>query len=122
MSVLAKNKMSGYRLCLEARRRTKALRAFTLVELLIVVAIVGVLATVGIPTYKKMVRKARQAEPKANLAAVFTVESAFFAEYGAYGNNLGFMGYQITNLDIKNILLLFADISIYDIGVTNYEE
>lgn len=43
---------------------------FTLVELLIVVAIVGVLATIGIPTYQRMVKKARQAEAKSNLGSI----------------------------------------------------
>ena len=72
--------------------RTK-FRGFTLVELLIVVAIIGILATVGIPTFKKMTQKAKKSEAKVLLGGLFTAESAFQAEYGVYGNLLTGIGY-----------------------------
>ncbi len=73
---------------------------FTLMELLIVVVIIGVLATMGVPTYKRMVQKARQSEAKTNLGALFTAEATFQQEYQTYGNFLKNIGFQLEgNLD-----------------------
>jgi len=74
---------------------TKKIRGFTLVELLIVVAIIGVLSTIGVPTFRRMIQKSRKSEAKVNLGAIFTAQSAFQAEYSSYGNNLGRMGFEI---------------------------
>ncbi len=46
-------------------------RAFTLVELLVVVSIIGVLAIVGVPTFRLMVQKAKQAEAALNSGNMF---------------------------------------------------
>jgi len=70
-------------------------RGFTLVELLIVVAIIGVLSTIGVPTFRRMIQKAKKSEAKVNLGALFTAESAFRAEYSAFGDNLERMGFEI---------------------------
>lgn len=70
-------------------------RGFTLVELLIVVAIIGVLSTIGVPTFRKMVTKAKKSEAKVGLGGLFTVESAFFTEYNVYGNRLDKIGYDV---------------------------
>src|SRR4051812_34794702 len=68
-------------------------QAFTLVELLITVAIIGVLATIGVPTYRKMIQKAKQTEAKTNLAALYKMEAAFYAETNTYGTNLTSVGF-----------------------------
>jgi prepilin-type N-terminal cleavage/methylation domain-containing protein len=70
-------------------------RGFTLVELLIVVAIIGVLSTIGVPTFRRMIQKSKKSEAKVNLGGVYTTESAFYAEYNYYGNNLTRMGFEI---------------------------
>ena len=51
---------------------------------MIVVAIIGVLSTVAMPNYQKMVAKARQAEAKSALSAIYTVEKTYFAEGSTY--------------------------------------
>ena len=68
-------------------------RGFTLVELLMVVAMIGVLATIGIPTYQRMVQRAKKSEAKTMLAGIFTAESGFQAEYGTFGNRLDRIGF-----------------------------
>lgn len=68
---------------------------FTLVELLIVVAIIGVLATIGVPSFRRMVQKSKKSEAKVALGGLYTSEQAFFSEYGGFGNHLGRMGYNV---------------------------
>ena len=57
---------------------------FTLIELMIVVAIIGILAAIAIPNFLRFQLKAKSSEGKTNLAAIRTAEESFFAEYGRY--------------------------------------
>ncbi len=77
---------------LSVKRRSQS--GFTLVELLIVVAIIGVLSTIGVPTFRRMVQKAKKSEAKVNLGGIYTAENAFYSEYGLYGNNLERVGFE----------------------------
>lgn len=66
---------------------------FSLVELMVVVAIIGILASLAIPSVGKYMAKARQSEAKTQLASLYTAEKAFFAEYSAYHSMFGAIGY-----------------------------
>jgi len=57
---------------------------FTLIELMIVVAIIGILAAIAIPNFLTYQMKSRQSEAKVNLNAIKTSEVAFQAEKGCY--------------------------------------
>ena len=57
---------------------------FTLIELMIVVAIIGILAAIAIPNFLRFQLKAKSSEGKTNLAAIRTAEESYYAEYGVY--------------------------------------
>ncbi|MCK9433013.1 MAG: prepilin-type N-terminal cleavage/methylation domain-containing protein [Candidatus Omnitrophica bacterium] len=56
---------------------------FTLIELIIVIIIVGILASIGLTQYNKVVEKSRAAEARMILG---TLRSAEFAEYNENGS------------------------------------
>lgn len=66
---------------------------FTLVELMVVVAIIGLLSAVAVPNFKKYQAKAKVSEAKLQLSAAYTAEQAFFSDYNMYAHCLTYMGY-----------------------------
>jgi prepilin-type N-terminal cleavage/methylation domain-containing protein len=83
---------------LMARRVLKGPQGFTLIELMIVVAIIGILAAVAIPNFMRYQAKSKQAEAKINLGAIWThATSALAAQNGSYViSNLDQLGYGVT--------------------------
>lgn len=59
-------------------------RGFTLIELMIVVAIIGILAAIAVPNFMKFQARARQSEAKANLKAIFEIVKAYWGEAGTF--------------------------------------
>ena len=57
---------------------------FTLIELMIVVAIIGILAAIAIPNFLTMQLRAKRSEVPLNLTGISTAEKAYFHEFGEY--------------------------------------
>ena len=72
----------------------KLARGFTLIELMIVVAIIGILAAIAIPNFIKFQARSKQSEAKANLKAIFTAQKAFFQEKDRFSTLTGEVGFE----------------------------
>ncbi len=59
-------------------------KGFTLIELMIVVAILGILAAIAIPNFMRFQAKSKQSEAKTNLGAVGTTAEAWRSESDTY--------------------------------------
>ena len=62
----------------------KSNKGFTLIELMIVVAIIGILAAIAIPNFLRFQLKAKSSEGKVNIAAIRTAQESYLAEFGSY--------------------------------------
>lgn len=71
---------------------TKGQAGFSLVELMVVVAIIGVLAMMAVPKVNAFIAKSRQSEAKVNLSSVYTFNKNFYVEFQGYTNSFPAMG------------------------------
>jgi len=67
-------------------------KGVTLIELLIVIAIIGILAAIGIPAYVGQQLKAARSEAFTELENLKLLEEVFFAEQNVYTGDLGVAG------------------------------
>jgi len=67
---------------------------FTLIELMVVVAIIAFLASLATPAYFKYLAKAKQAEVAINLASLHSAQQMYFAEHGHYTTDLKELGWK----------------------------
>ena len=76
-------------------------KGFTLIELLIVLAIISILAIIGIPTYIGQQKSAARTEAYTNLGILRLLEEQYFAERGEYTPSVGNAGAdQPLNIDL----------------------
>lgn len=67
----------------------KANKGFTLIELMIVVAIIGILAAIAIPKFADLIRKSNEGATRGNLGAVRSALSIYYGDMeGVYPDNV----------------------------------
>ena len=71
------------------QRRLSGMRGFTLIELMIAVAVVGILAAIAYPSYQEHVRKARRADAQTALLELAQFMERHYTANGRYLTTAG---------------------------------
>ncbi len=67
-------------------------KGFTLTEMMMVVLLLGILATIAFPRYIQVVEKGRSAEARQALGAIRDAELAYYLEYDVFTAVMGNLG------------------------------
>ncbi|MBL0029515.1 MAG: type IV pilin protein [Rhodanobacteraceae bacterium] len=65
-----------------------AARGFTLIELMVTVAVVAILATIAMPSYQEQIRKTRRADARQELMRFATAQERFYTNCNRYASTL----------------------------------
>ncbi|OZA23164.1 MAG: prepilin-type cleavage/methylation domain-containing protein [Hydrogenophilales bacterium 17-61-9] len=68
---------------------------FTLVELMIVVAIIAILATIAMPAYQEYVKRGHRAAAQSEMMAIANLQQQFFLANRSYAATVGALGYTL---------------------------
>lgn len=70
------------------KMRSMRVRGFSLIEVMIVIAIIAFFAIIALPNFMSLLAKAKRSEAYIQLRALYMLEKAYFAEHNMYTNKL----------------------------------
>ncbi len=93
-------------------------RGFTLIEAMIVVAIVAILAAIAFPAYTEHIRKARRSDAKSALLDLAAREERFYSVQNVYTNRPSDLGYTADTAATFPIDVISGSTAFYALSVT----
>lgn len=72
-------------------------KAFTLTELLVVLAIIGILLLIALPNLMPLISKTKSTEAKQNLTYIHSLEKSWYMEHSKYSADLKELGFELEN-------------------------
>lgn len=115
--ILEEIKLCGAARCLKEgfmsiKKTIQNQKGFSLIELMIVVAVLGILASVAVPNYQRFQARARQTNAKTLLSGYLASQKATYTEYQYYAGNFvgagfipeGTLGFRLTAADNPDVL------------------
>jgi type IV pilus assembly protein PilA len=75
-----------------SRRRTRRHKGFSLIELLIVIAIILVIMAIAVPNYNKYQMAGRETAVIKELDVIYGAQTLYYSSYGKYATNLSDLG------------------------------
>lgn len=67
-------------------------KGFTLIEMMITVAILGIISAIAIPSYAEYVRKGKRADAKVELLKIAQLQESYFVQNLSYASTLAQLG------------------------------
>ena len=73
---------------------------FTLIELMVVVAIIGVIGSIAIPSFRTYAQRARRSEAYLNLGGIYKAQKVYHMENDEYGASFDQIGFEISGANV----------------------
>ena len=86
-------------------------KGFTLIELMIVIAIIGILAAIAIPNFMNYQCNANQREGQAQLSNLRTALETYYAENNTYTDDFDNMGFEFKGDDLYSVSITAHDVT-----------
>lgn len=80
------------------KNANKKLKAFTLMELLVVLVIIGIIIMVALPNLMPLISKAKSTEAQKQLEHIYTLQKSYFYMHSKYSTDFKDIGFEHAEL------------------------